>query len=50
MPFPLHVIYFILKVNDELTENGGDISPVTWLANYYLTNLVIACKVQCNVC
>jgi len=39
-----------VNVNNELTENGGDISPVTWLANYYLTNLVVACKVQCNVC
>jgi len=39
-----------VRVNDELTENGGDISPVTWLASHYLTNLVIACMVQCNVC
>ena len=36
-----------VKVNDELIENGGDISSVTWLANSYLTNLVIACR--CSV-
>ena len=37
------------KVNKELTENGGNISFVKSLAEFFLTNLVIACKVQCNI-
>ena len=39
-----------VKVNEELTENGGNISFVKSLAEFFLTNLVIACKVQCNIC
>lgn len=38
-----------VEVNDELNENNGNISFVKELADYYLTNLVIACKVQCNI-
>jgi hypothetical protein len=38
------------NVNKELNENGGNTSSLTDLANYYLTNLVIAIRVQCNIC
>jgi hypothetical protein len=40
------------NVNRELKETGGDMtkSSLTDLANYYLNNLVIACRVQSNIC
>ena len=37
-------------LNNELLENGGNTSFVANLANYYLTHLVIPCRVQCNIC
>lgn len=37
-------------VNKELDENGGNTSFLTDLASYYMTHLVIACRVQCNIC
>ena len=38
-----------VKVDEELTANGGNMSFVKSLAEFFLTNLVIACKVQCNI-
>jgi hypothetical protein len=37
-------------VYEELSQNGGNISHLTGLATYYLNNLVIPCRVQCNIC
>jgi hypothetical protein len=38
-------------VNNKLKEkNSGNISLLTNLAKFYLTHLVIACRVQCNIC
>ena len=35
------------QVDDEL-KNNVDISPVSEFASFYLSNLVIPCRVQCN--
>jgi hypothetical protein len=37
------------QVNGQLKDNGGDISLVTDLASYYLTNLIMPCTVQCII-
>jgi hypothetical protein len=37
-------------VNSNLKEYGGDILSVTELASYFLSHLVVACRVQCNIC
>jgi hypothetical protein len=37
-------------VYGHLTRDGGEISHLTGLATYYLNNLVIPCRVQCNIC
>jgi len=37
------------EVLNELNKNGGNTSSVKNLAAFYLTHLVIACRVQCNI-
>ena len=37
------------QVKSQLKDNGGNISLATDLASYYLTNLIMACMVQCII-
>ena len=37
------------EVDNELLQNGGTITSITKLANFYLSNLIIACRVLCNI-